>query len=57
MHKTCLKTIEIDSSEISSHSWQQQQQYQIKDLIHDVIDHTQAYVKHVSLCINTWSHM
>ncbi len=41
MYKTCLKTIEIDSSEISSHSWQQQQQqYQVKDLTHDVIDHT-----------------
>ncbi len=57
MHKTCSKTIEIDSSEISSHSWQRWRRYQVKDLTHDVINYTQAYVKHVSSCINTWFHM
>ena len=56
MHKTCSKTIEIDSSEISFHSWQRRRRYQVNDLTHDVINHTQAYVKHVSSCINTWSH-
>ena len=40
MHKTCSKTVEIDSSEISSHNWQRWQRYQVKDLTHDVIDHT-----------------
>ncbi len=53
MHKTYLKTIEIDSSEISSHSWWW---YQVKDLTYDVINHTQAYVKYVLSCINTWSY-
>ncbi len=57
MHKTCSKTVKIDSSEISSHSWQWWWRYQVKDLTHDVINHTQAYVKHVSSCINTWFHM
>ncbi len=56
MHKTCSKMIKIDSSEISFYNWQQQWWYQVKDLTHDVINHTQAYVKHVSSCINTWSH-
>ncbi len=55
-HKTCSKTIKINSSEISSHSWQWQRRYQVKDLTHDVINHTQAYIKHVSSCINTWSY-
>jgi len=40
MHKTCSKMIKIDSSEISFHSWQQQWWYQVKDLTHDVINHT-----------------